>query len=349
MRIVFEGDAALKYWLTAETHFDALCRKKTGIVALVTDDATTLLGIFAIRSGRSLTPWLRRRNALPFTLREKDKGAKFVELDSFTMRTYILLARSGSRDERPHAIIHRTLERFVVHITLGGRTAARLIPAKALELQILLNRISLRHGPLDITLVGRTLQDVPLMNQIRLKTSWVFETERLDNLESGRFRHARDVLVVTNLHGEKLPHLDNDLPFWSRGPKGCRFRHVYGNMTQKRVESAVSQNSWDLIIYRGHGVVVDGLIAWKLADSTWQLPKDLTAFYLHLSCLADAHLLDLEKLPAKFVLTPLRVLEDFDDTTLVRDLIERIQKSGNLVRSVRQIQQTYPDFIFLAC
>ncbi|MFZ5630400.1 MAG: hypothetical protein ACOY5B_14815 [Spirochaetota bacterium] len=313
------------------------------MAAIVTDDYTSLLRVERLRSARNLTPWLRRRHGLGVTIADRLRSIRPRQVEVHILRELVRLARYGLPDDEIAVTIHATADRYVVHAELGGAIAARVVPARPAELRVLLSRLKLRYGRLRITIIDRTCG---LLSQIRsfgLDCGLVLEAERMTDLVRGRERETRDILVVTNLNGPALPQLMENLDFWSRGPGGCRFRHIYGQLTARRAESALARRHWDMVVYRGHGQVIDGRICWQ-AEAPWPLPHGIGGAYLHLSCLDSPQLLDLAQLPAGRVMTPLSVIEDFQDADFVRELITRLQKSGSFLSSARALHRTYKDF-----
>jgi hypothetical protein len=317
--------------------------QRKGIAAIVTDDYTNLLRIERLQSGRNLTPWLRRRHALAVSIADRLRSARPRLLEPHTLRELVRLARYGLPDDEVAVTIHATAGHYVVHAGLAGTVAARVIPARPAELHVLLSRLKLRYGRLRITIIDRSCELLSLIRSFGLGCGLVLEAERMADLAREREREVRDILVVTSLNGPELPQLMENLDFWSRGPGGCRFRHIYGQLTARRAGSALARRKWDMIIYRGHGQVIDGRICWQ-ADEPWPVPHGIGGIYLHLSCLDSTHLLDLSQLPAGRVMTPLSRIADFQDADFVRELITRLQKSGNFMSSARTLQRSYPDF-----
>jgi hypothetical protein len=338
----------LKYYLLTETQYlrlPALQRK--GVAAIVTDDYTSLLRIEHLGAARNLTPWLRRRNGLAVTVADRLRSTRPRQLEIHTMRELVRLARYGLSDDEIAVKVHALADRYVVHAELGGAIAARVVPARLVELRVLLSRLKLRYGRPRITIIDHSCHLLSHIRSFGLDCPLVLEAERMADLVRGREREIRDILVVTNLNGPALPHLMENLAFWSRGPGGCRFRHIYGQLTARRAENALARRHWDMVIYRGHGQVLDGRICWQ-AEAPWPLPHRVASTYLHLSCLDAPELLDLTQLPADRVMTPLSLLEDFPDAEFVRELIIRLQKSGNFMSSARALQRTYTNFVVIS-
>lgn len=334
----------MKYWILTETQYLRLgLIQRTGVAAIVTDDYTSLLRIEHLGAARNLTPWLRRRHGLGVTVADRLRSTRPRQVEIHTMRELVRLARYGQPDDEIAVTVHATADRYVVHAELGGAIAARVVPARPAELRVLLSRLKLRYGRLRVTIIDRSCGLLSHIRSFGLDCPLVLEAERMADLVRGREREIRDILVVTNLNGPALPQLMENLDFWSRGPGGCRFRHIYGQLTARRAETALARRHWDMVIYRGHGQVLDGRICWQ-AEVPWPLPHGVAGAYLHLSCLDTPELLDITQLPAGRVMTPLSVIEDFQDAGFVRELITRLQKSGNFMSSARALQRSYHDF-----
>jgi hypothetical protein len=317
--------------------------QRTGIAAIVTEDYTALLRIEHLQTAHNLTPWLRRRQGVSVTIADRLRGTRPRQIEIPTMRELMRLARYGAPNDEVAVTIHATSGIYVVHAECGGKIAARVIPARSAELRVVLSRLKLRYGKLRITIIDRSCELLSQVRSFGFECGLVLEAERMTDLVRGREREVRDILVITNLNGPELPHLLENLEFWSRGPGGCRFRHIYGQLAARRAESALARRHWDMIIYRGHGQVVEGRICWQ-TDAPWTVPHGISDIYLHLSCLDAPERLDLSQLPAGRVMTPLTLIPDFEDATFVRELITRLQKSGNFMSSARALQRAYPEF-----
>lgn len=349
MRIVFEGGASLKYWLVTEANLPELYRRRSaGLAAVMSNDYAWLRRIEYLSGKINLTPWLRRRDTLAAGIRLKDRRDKINSLSASGMRELVRLARTGAADSAPDVRIHALPDRYVVQAMLNDQVASRVIPANAAELRVLLTRLKLRYQRLQVTLLARNLAELTRLHGFGLGCSITYEAERLADLRGGRERPYRDILVLTNIAGAELPQLQQNLDFWSRGLRGYRFRHVFGQLSPRRCEAALAQRNWDMIIYRGHGMVQDQRIAWQLAGGAWPVPEKAAKCYLHLSCLAGAENLGESFLPADRVITPLKHLEDFHDAEFVQALLGRLSSSGNFYRAVRSLQQTRPDFVLIA-
>lgn len=322
--------------------------ERTGVALVVSDDYTSLLRIENLAKAHNLTPWLRRRAGIPVSIAEKWRSVQFRPVMSSAVRPLIRQARYGAFTDEIAVIIHVLSDRYVVHAFAGsgGHIAARVLPARAADLRVLLSRLKLRYGHLQLTVIDRSAELLDALVKFGFGSRLLLEAERLAELVQGREKALRDVLVVTNLNGPELPVLLENLGFWSRGPGGCRFRHVYGQLTARRAEKALTQRHWDLIIYRGHAHIVDGRIAW-LAEAPWALPSGVCRIYMHLACLDTPEKLDLAQLPAPKVMTPLSLVSDFNDADFVREFLVRHQKSGSFLGAARAVQKTYPHFALL--
>jgi len=341
----------LKYWLTREADLrkKLYARKMTGIAAVLSDDSEALLRIENIGPRKNLTPWLRRRDSVPVHVPGRLKGLGPKGLSQADMRKFTVAARRGPEGECVEVRIHAMDDRFVVHAELGGSLASRVVPAAGGELRVLLTRLSLKYGKIHLTLIGSSLERLAQIAEYGINAGLSFEYERMRDLRQGRDRSIREVLVLTNIYGERLPELDHNLPFWSRGVVGYRFRHIYGNLTRKRAEAAVALKKWDCLIYRGHGRAEQGSIAWNLADGVWNVPPLTGGAYLHLSCLGNIGALKIDRLPAGYILTPLRRVEDFDDAAMVRLFLEKYRTTGSLASTVRTVQGLNPEFACISC
>lgn len=344
MRVLHEGSSLLKYWLLTEKQYLRLpAAERTGVAVVASDDYTCMLRIENLRHEHNLTPWLRRRVGIPITIPERWRSVRPRPVESSVVRPLIRQARYGALTDAVSVTIHPVGDRYVVHAAAGGHIAARVLPARAADLRLLLSRLQLRYGRLQLTVVDRSAELVAALVEFGFSHHLLLEAERMADLARGRESALRNILVVTNLNGPELPALLENLAFWSRGPGGCRFRHVYGSLTARRAERALAQRHWDLIIYRGHGQVVDGRIAW-LAETPWALPAGVCRIYLHLSCLDAPQKLDLAQLPAPHLVTPLAVVADFSDADFVREFLIRHQKSGSFLSAARAVQRVYPHF-----
>lgn len=338
----------MKYLILTQTQYKRLSpAHRAGVAVIVTDDYTSLLRIEHLKSARNLTPWLRRRHGLAVSIPDRVRGARSRHVEIHLMRELVRLARYGLPDDEIAVTVHALSDRYVVHAELGGAISARVIPAHSAELRVLLSRLKLRYGSLRITLIDRSCDLLVKIRNFGLECALVLEGERMTDLVSGRERETRDILVVTNLNGPALPQLMENLEFWSRGPGGCRFRHIYGLLTARRAESALAHRHWDMVVYRGHGHVVDGRICWQ-AEKVWPVPARIAHTYLHLSCLDAPQHLDMSQLPAGRLITPLGLIPDFPDAHFVRELIARLQKSGNFMSSARALQRSYRDLAVIS-
>ncbi len=337
----------MKYWLLTEAQYARLgIAQRSGIAAIVTDDYMSLQRIERLQSARNLTPWLRRRRGLDITVADRLRGSRPQRIEGHVLREFVRLARYGLPDDEVAVTIHAIADRYVVHAEFGGSIASRVIPARTAELRVLLSRLKLRYGRLRITIIDRSCELLSQVRSFSLECALLLEAERMTDLIRGREREVRDVLVITNLNGPALPQLMKNLDFWSRGPGGCRFRHIYGQLTERRAESALARRHWDMVIYRGHGQVLDGRICWQ-AEKPWPVPHGISESYLHLSCLDFPQSLDISQLPAGRIITPLGLVTDFNDATFVRELIVRLQKSGNFMSSSRALQRAHSDFVVI--
>lgn len=313
----------------------------------MSDDFAYLIRIENLFFDWNMTPWIRRKDSVTVDVLQKWKDKSPAELTPGEMRRFIRVAREGPAGEPVEIRVHALEDRYVVHASLRGRVAARS-SRTAGELRALLTRFKLKYRNIRITLIATDFKQLTQLFNYKLDAGIIFELERLQELRPRRERQIREVLVFTNIAGSPLPELETNLDFWSKGVQGFRFRHVFGRLTQKRVESVLALKEWDCIVYRGHGVAKEGAISWRLVDGVWSLPPFATGVYLHVSCLANPEDLRLEKLATARVMTPLQAITDFDDAALVRLFIERYRLSGSLISAVQSVQAIYPQFVFLS-
>ena len=349
MRGLFKRGEALKYWLVTESQLRRLKTRKgkSGLAAVVSDDFAFLHRIENLFFDWNITPWIRRKDSVAVDVLQRLKDAAPTELTAGEMRKFVSAARQGPAGDAVEIRIQALSDRYVVHASLNGRIAARA-PQSAGELRALLTRFKLKYRNIRLTVIAMDLKRVVEIFGYGLDAGIVFELERLQELRPRRERVVREILIFTNIAGGELPELEKNLAFWSRGISGFRFRHIFGQLTQKRVESVLALKEWDCLIYRGHGIARDGAIAWRLADGLWTLPPFLSSLYLHLSCLENPADLLLEKLPTARVMTPLKPLVDFDDSALVKLFIERYNLSASLISAARSVQALYPQFVYLS-
>ncbi len=349
MRGLLEGSEVLKYWLTTESQLRRMknARRKGGLAVVVSDDFSFLIRIENLFFDWNLTPWIRRKDSVLIDVLQRLKDAAPATLTPGEMRRFVAAARQGPAGEPVEIRIHALQNCYVVHAALKGRIAAR-VPHTAGELRALLTRFKLKYRNIRLTLVASELTHVTQLFSYNLEAGIVFELERMQELRPRHERQIREVLVFTNIAGPALPELEKNLDFWSKGISGFRFRHIFGQLTRKRVEAVLALKEWDCLIYRGHGVAREGAIAWRLTDGIWILPPFSCSAYLHVSCLANPVDLRLERLPTACVLTPLKPIPDFDDAALVRHFIERYKAAGSVISAVRSVQALYPQFVYLS-
>ncbi len=254
------------------------------------------------------------------------------------------LAQNSALDVRVHAVG----EKFVVHAATDNQLSSCVVAKAGPQLQLLLQRLKKTHGSFRLTLISDQMADVLKIASVPATQGLAVETERMHERRFRRGREIRNILVMTNISGPALPGLDANLSFWSKGMPGYRFRHIYGQLTARRVEAALAGREWDSIVYRGHGSVQNGAVVWNLSDGEWQVPKLSCVLYIHSACLAEPGGLDLTQLPAKNILTPLAYLADFDDAPLVALLLGRYKITGSLAAAVRGVQRVFPQFVSIA-
>ncbi|HRP68423.1 MAG TPA: hypothetical protein PLY93_02735 [Turneriella sp.] len=322
-------------------------QKKRGLYVVVSDDFRYLLRIENTYKKANLTPWLRRKDTATLEIPHRLKKNTPVPIDIHHMRNFITCARKGLAGDGVEVRIHAHLRRFIVHASHQGAIAVRVVETLG-ELKALLTRFKLKYQNIRVALIDRDFTNIVAIFRFRLGLSLFFELERLFDLRLPRVRTIREVLVLTNLAHGGIDALQTNLPFWSKGILGFRFRHVYGNLDKRRVEEMITQKQWDLLLYRGHAVVEKGCIHWRLADGNFKVPELNTLLYFHLSCLPNPEKLRLDKIPATQLLTTLAVVEDFDDALLVDNFLTRYKLSMNIRSAMRSLQQEYPQFVYFS-
>ena len=346
MRIVFAGSQILKYWLLTESQFLAKenAPLRTGIAAVVSDDFAFLLRIQNLKANRNLTPWLRRRQSVPMDIPLRLRTAAAQSLRLYELAPLILAARRGAIAEPVEIRIHSLGDRSVVHTEQSGFLSAETVQTDSSELRAMLVALRKRFRSVRLTVLGKNLAAVKRILGFGLQLPVAFYREGLAKLDLAKPRDLREVLVLSNISGVPLPHVEKNLDFWSRGVPGFRFRHIFGQLTRKRVEAAMLQREWDCIIYRGHGRARTGGIHLELSDGLWKVPKLSCSLYIHLACLTNFHKLELEDLPAPRLVTPVNLLPDFEDRRLVEILFERYKVSGSIDLAMRALQNQFPQF-----
>lgn len=315
-----------------------------GIAAIVSDDYQHLLRIENLRHRRNLTPWLRRRQSVEVELPLRlHKGGQQV-LRAYEMLPLIHAARRGATHEPVEIRIHSLGDRAVVHAEQGGFLSATTVHTEDSEFRTLLSGFRKKYRSVRLTVLGRNLATVKRVMEFNLNLPVAFYREGLARPDLARGRDLREILVLTNIAGSALPHVEKNLDFWSRGVPGFRFRHIFGQLTRRRVESALRQREWDCVIYRGHGRARTGGIYLELQDGLFKMPVLPVLLYIHLACLTNFHKLELEDLPATRVLTPFSLLSDFEDRRLIEVFCERYRISGSLDLTMRALQAQFPEF-----
>jgi len=347
MRLIRKRGEILKYWLVTESAWRSGQNAQHGVAAIVTEDFTALIGIEALAHKKNLTPWIRRKGSAPVEVRTKFRASPASPLSAFELRPFIEAARLA-RGEMPEVRVHAVGDNFVLHASADVEFSATVIKRDPSELQKRLRKFRQVFGNYRLTLISDSIGELCSVYETKIAAAVTLQTERTSLRRFRRTREIRDVLVLTNISGHALPMLDANLNFWSKGVTGFRFRHVYGQLTRRRVEAALASRSWPLIVYRGHGSAGQGRLCLNLSDGNWPLSSLDAALYIHSACLAEPRQLSLPNLPAKNILTPLEYLPDFDDAALMELLLERYTATGSLSAALRAVQLRYPQFVWLA-
>ena len=150
---------------------------------------------------------------------------------------------------------------------------------------------------------------------------------------------VRRVMVITNISGGYLRHL-NESPnkaWWDDGPQKISWKHVFGNFTKKRIEHLIEEEkifqTYDLVIYRGHGTIQNGLIQWRLDDHSYEISGDYTSRYIHLSCLTVQNAKDdLLHLPFREAVLPIGFFPDRDDSVFIQNIFKLMIKEKRSFR-----------------
>jgi hypothetical protein len=321
-----------------------------GICVIVTDDYRFLTEVRRLGDGRSLTPWIRRRDAIPVEIPLRLQNEEMVPVDRGFFRQLIDLARSGQVNQVLEIRVQTVGKFFAIQADIAGDPASALVARESADIEGILMRLGKHRQKLRITIFSNQMDDLTRIHAFVPEAEIVFSSRQLGRRTLGKTpnRIIRDVLVFTNISGPKLPILGQDLPFWSRGLPGFRFRHVYGQLNSRRVNSNVFSRDWDCIIYRGHASANAGRLTWNLSDGAWPVPSIISELYIHAACLENPPDFELRNAPAPYLLTPLTRLEDFDDRTLVRRLLERYSISQSLKAAIRAVQELYPSFVYIS-
>lgn len=347
MRIIFARGKILKYWLLTESQFLAKekASARSGIAAVVSEDFQFLLRIHNLGKNRNLTPWLRRRQSLraDVPLRLQDKTVQQLRVHELV--PFIQAARRGVTTEPVEIRIHSLGDRSVVHTEQAGFLSAETVQTDSSEFRSMLAALRKKYRSVRLTVLGKNLATMKRIIGFGLQLPVSFYREGMARPDLENPREMREVLVLSNISGAPLAHVGKHLDFWSRGIPGFRFRHIFGQLTRKRVEGAMVQRAWDCIIYRGHGRARSGGIYLELSDGLWKVPRLVSALYIHLACLTNFHKLELDDLPAPRLVTPVSLLPDFEDRRLVEIFFDRYKVSGSIDLSMRALQNQFPQFM----
>ncbi|MBV6494736.1 MAG: hypothetical protein LDLANPLL_02773 [Turneriella sp.] len=290
---------------------------------------------------------MRRKDALTINVPIRMQQDKSIPLTVREMKEFTTLARQGAINDAIDIRIHAHMQRFFAHAAYKGAIASRVAQGLG-ELRAILTRWKMKYKKIHITLIDTDLANAVAIFRFGLNHGIYFELERVFDLRIERVREIREVLVLTNIADNNLQALQTNLPFWSKGIPGFRFRHIFGALTKKRVENILANKAWDLVIYRGHATVDKASINWRLSDGTWKVIPLGHSLYFHLSCIPEAEKLRIEKLPSTQLLAPLSPIEDFDDVPLVETFLERYKFSNSIRSAVRSIQDKFPQFLFFS-
>ena len=219
--------------------------------------------------------------------------------------------------------------------TLQGRNpheSIRIYRKKVLQQEPSLERLT-RLSPQSYKIVFTGLSYKILSSITKIFFERPVMAIGLPNAYNGQIKTTpkiRKVVVLTNLAGNYLPHLNQRNPWWDSGPRGVVWKHIQGRFTPKRIEQFVEKEkifqNYDLVIYRGHGRLKDKNISWTLQGGEYSICEQMTSRYIHLSCLNLGSLKDdLTELPFKEAILPLGFFPDRDETTLIKNIFKLIQ------------------------
>ena len=151
----------------------------------------------------------------------------------------------------------------------------------------------------------------------------------------------RRAIVITNTAGGYLDHLNQNQQWWETGPRGVKWKHISGNFTKKRMAHLIEEEkifqSYDLVIYRGHGAIKQGFIQWVLDDGFYRVSGHHASRYIHLSCLTVNHAKDdLIRLPFKEAVLPIGFFSDRDDSVFIQNIFRLIQENRSFREACRE-------------
>lgn len=327
----------MKYWFCCENEK----RPSAGITAIFSDDGEFLLRLES-SAGQNLSPWLRRRDALatekPLQLLSKRKYAVSRTIFRKLIGQVKAARQQGSADVRVHEIAGM----YGLHVASAGRFSTALVE-KWGDLRNYLRKICTQMSPVHLTCIGKDLRTVEKLKGIYPDLKIRFNEEYFSL--NAVTKTLRSVLVLTNLSGPALPWLGLGLEFWSKGLQGFRFRHIYGQLSERRFENTLLGQHWDLIVYRGHAEVHAGSIAWLTPAGLYTVPAGIASAYIHSACLPGVGQLSLKSLPAAHVLAPTTYLADFDDSALVKFFLTRYKSSAQVESAFDAVQDEYSQFL----
>ena len=337
----------MNYWLLTESQFLAKDKAgaRAGIAAVVSEDFQFLLRIQNLDKNRNLTPWLRRRQSIRADVPIRLQNTSPQQIRVHELVPFIQVARRGVTTEPVEIRIHSLGDRSVVHTEQAGFLSAETVQTDSSEFRSMLVALRKKYRSVRLTVLGKNLATVKRIIGFGLQIPVAFYREGMAKLDLENPREMREVLVLSNISGLPLAHVEKNLDFWSRGIPGFRFRHIFGQLTRKRIENAMVQRAWDCVIYRGHGRARTGGIYLELADGLFKVPKLLCSLYIHLACLGNFHKLELEDLPAPRLVTPVNLLPDFEDRRLVEIFFERYKVCGSIDLALRALQNQFPQFM----
>ncbi len=160
------------------------------------------------------------------------------------------------------------------------------------------------------------------------------------------FSPIRKVIVITNLNGQYLEHLQSSLEFWSTGPVGFIWKHVYGRLSADQLKKYLSSH-YDIIIYRGHAKIINRKIFWPVTQGEMSMDKffysSYVRYYIQLACNEMDDENELDAYPFDVGLLPVSYLPDADYSGFIRSLFQEIAHSSSFVNSMVKTMEKFPE------
>lgn len=181
-----------------------------------------------------------------------------------------------------------------------------------------------------------------------IHTLYKNHTKHFTSTENKTIKHKEKnnkihrVLVLTNLCGKHLPHLEKNLEFYSKGRQGFIWRHIFGKATFAGYKRELYEKKYDLVIYRGHARVNLGKIEIPLADGFFPLLGDISQGYIHLACLENLEKNELEEIPSKANILPKGYVQDFNDKDFILQFLDRYRETFSFEKAALWVCKNSP-------